>query len=161
MVRLVADYQFGHIGALLFPDRCRVGVSPSSGRPRSVWLDGKLIASVKLDDGLITLTLDGGRILASIVPPPKYRVAVSYEAAYIVAKGRSVFSKHLIRWDGGIIPGQEVLVEDPSGRLIAVGKAVLSGDDMGRVGRGVAVKVRSSVGRNSSFKQINNEVGRS
>lgn len=145
MARLVADFQFGGIGKSLFPDGCSVEVSPSSGRVRRVRLEGKLLATIRPGDGLISLTLEGGRILASIAPPPKYRVTVSDDAAELVACGKSVFSRHVVGCDRNIIPGQEVIVQDLSGRILAVGKSLLSGEEMGLLRRGVAVKVRDSV----------------
>jgi predicted RNA-binding protein (TIGR00451 family) len=145
-VRAIADFQFDGVGSQLFPDGCVVEISQSTGRARRVWLNGVLLATVRPGDGLLSLTMEGGRILAEIMKPPRFRVMVSSEATSMVAEGKSVFSRHVVEWDRMICPGQEVLVVGLDGRLLAVGKALLSGLEIGRMSRGVAVKVRSSVG---------------
>ncbi len=145
-VRMIADFQFDGVGSQLFPDSCRVEISPSTGRARRVWLEKTLLATVRPRDGLLSLTMDGGMVLAGITKPPRFRVMVASDASPMVADGRSVFSRHVVECDRMIIPGQEVLVVDLDDRLLAVGKALLSGWEMGRLVRGVAVKIRASAG---------------
>ena len=145
MLRKIAEYQFGCIVDELFPSGCSVELSPSTGRPRRIWLDGKLLATLRASDGLLSLTVEGGRRLLELVAPPRLRVVVRQDVAGEVAEGRSVFSIHVWDCDRDILPGQEVLVVDVDDRLLAVGKAVLSGMEMGVLKRGVAVKIRDHI----------------
>ena len=46
-----------------------------------------------------------------------------------------------------IIPGNDTLVVDQAGKLIAIGKATVSGKEMRYFRRGVAVDVRSGLGK--------------
>jgi len=60
-----------------------------------------------------------------------------------VAKGGTAFAKHVVGVDPDIRAGEEVLVVDEEGRLIATGRAVLSPEEMMTIRRGPAVLVRS------------------
>lgn len=144
-VREIADYQFGFgVGARLFPENCRVQLSKKTGRPRYIWLDDRLIATLRSLDGFLALTILGGERLASIVPRPRFRVTVAEDAVRYVLEGRNLLVKGVLEADSQLLPGEEVLLEDREGRLIAVGRAVLSGETMIEAERGVAVRVRQS-----------------
>jgi predicted RNA-binding protein (TIGR00451 family) len=71
---------------------------------------------------------------------------VSEEAAPFVATGKTVFAKHVISADPEIRPAEEVLVVDPGDRLLASGRALLSGEEMMAFKTGVAVVVRRGTG---------------
>jgi len=60
----------------------------------------------------------------------------------VVAEGRNVFAKHVVEADPEIRSGDEVIVVDERDILVAVGKAVLSGEEMVAFSRGIAVKTR-------------------
>ncbi len=140
-LRAVADYQFGRgVGAHLFPQGLTVVVS--SGRIRQVWKEGTPLCSVRAADGFLLPHREGARILHRVLPPGRLRVTVAGEAAGEVGKGRTVFARHVLDADPGIRPREEVLVVDPSGRLLATGTALLSGGEMKAFKRGKAVKVR-------------------
>lgn len=140
-LRAVADYQFGRgTGEHLFPAGLTVVVS--GGRIRQVWRGKTPLCSVRATDGFLLPHREGARILHRILPPGRLRVTVSEKAAGEVGKGRTVFAKHVLEADPGIRPKEEVLVVDPSGRLVATGTAVLSGEEMKAFKQGVAVKVR-------------------
>ncbi len=59
-----------------------------------------------------------------------------------MAEGRNVFAKHVVEADKELRPQDEVIVVDEEDNLVAVGKAVLSGEEMKVFKHGVAVKVR-------------------
>jgi predicted RNA-binding protein (TIGR00451 family) len=105
-------------------------------------LDGKLLATVRSNDGLIALTFEGAMKLRTLLPSGSFRVIASDDAARFILKGKSLFSKHVLEADPRILPGDEVLIENSKGELLAVGKAVLSGCEMGKFRRGLAVKIR-------------------
>ena len=145
-VRAIADYQFGPgAGEALFPEGTKVIRSRRTGRIKQVVLGGALLATVRASDGLLSLTLHGAERLLSYLGD-RHVVVVSGEAAPFVARGRSVFAKHVVRADPDIRPGDEVLVLDEGGRLLAIGRALLTGREMVLFRRGVAVKVRAGRG---------------
>jgi len=144
-VRAIADYQFGPgAGEALFPDDVKIVRSKRTGRIKHVYLSGVLLATVRAEDGLLSLTIAGAERLSPFLGE-RYKVFVSDEAAPFVAEGRSAFAKHVLKADPEIRAGDEVLVVAPDGRLLAVGRAVLSGREMVIFRRGVAVKVRAGI----------------
>lgn len=149
VVRVLADYQFGYgVGAKLFPDECVIEKSRRTGRIRRIWLDGKLLATVRPRDGLLLLQIPAATKLASILPGRRYKVRLiaSYIVEEKVAMGGDVLGWYILEADPLVIPGEVIVVLSSSGRVLAVGEALLSGIEMGEVKRGVAVKVRDSIG---------------
>ena len=63
-------------------------------------------------------------------------------------KGGDVFAKHVVDADDEIRPMEEVIVLTENGRLLAVGKTLLSAFEMQNFTRGVAVKIRQGTLRN-------------
>ena len=59
-----------------------------------------------------------------------------------MARGGTLFAKHVTEVDPDIRAGEEVLVVDEEGSLIATGKAHLSPEEMIQMNRGPAVKIR-------------------
>lgn len=142
-IRRVADYQFGDgVGGNLFPDGVTVAFSKRTGRIRHIFLNGKLLATLKPRDGFFSLGIEGAKRLAETVEPKRLWVRVQEEAVASVEKGGDVFAKHVVGVDEEIRPREEVIVLDKKNRVVAVGKAVLSGEEMTDFGRGVAVRVR-------------------
>jgi uncharacterized protein with predicted RNA binding PUA domain len=62
-----------------------------------------------------------------------------------IAKGRSVFARHVTEVDPRLRAGDEVLVVDEGDSLLAVGKAFLCPQEMLDLTRGVAVRIRHSI----------------
>ena len=141
-VRTIADFQFGRgAGEGLFPEECTFILS-TTGRIRQILYHGVRLATVRAQDGRLTLSIEGARRLHSSLPPPAYRVQVQEEIAEFPARGKNVFARHVMATDPGIRSGDEVLVVTRGDDLIATGSAVLSGGEMLQFKYGVAVKVR-------------------
>ncbi len=142
-IRGIANYQFGQDSAdALFSKGMRIACSRRTGRIRHIYKGGKLIATLRPKDGYLALTTLGARlILAKTKKPPNLVVARDDVAEFIKAGG-DVFAKHVMHADESLRPAEEVIVTDEQGRLLGVGKAVLSGRDMSFFKRGVAVRVR-------------------
>ncbi len=113
--------------------------SRATGRLRQV-LRGEEVLFVIANDGLPRPTFAGGRALAAVLPPPRARVVAHADAVPFVREGRSLFSRHVLRADPSIAPDEPVLVTSEEGELLAVGRTLLSGPEMGRFRRGVAVR---------------------
>ena len=142
-IRKVADYQFGkRVGESLFPDGVSITISKRTKKIRHVYLDDKLLATLRPTIGLFSLTIEGARRLADGMKPLRLWVQVQDDVASFIEEGGDVFAKHITDNDDEIRPMEEVIVLDGKRRVIAVGRAVLSGDEMKAFKRGVAVKVR-------------------
>ncbi len=146
-LRSIADYQFGRTaGIILFPDGVKITYSKATGRIRHVYLGEELLATLKPKDGFLSLTMAGAKHFVKGVNPLRSWVRVSEEAIPFVARGRDVFSKHVEDADEGIRPGEEVIVLNGRGEVLAVGRAMLTGEEMKAFKRGVAVRVRRGRG---------------
>lgn len=141
-VRKVADYQFGTgYGRAIFPDQTTVTRSRSTGRIRGIFLEEKLLATLRAHDGFFTMSMEGAQRLHTAAPGQKHRVFVTGDSAEFNAKGFNVFFKFITRYDNEIVAGNEVLVVDEDDALVAVGKSVLSGREIPFFSSGVAVKI--------------------
>lgn len=127
---------------LFFPDNIEIEISKKTQRVRYVFIDGKLICSIRPNDGLMLLTIFGGEILKNIIKPPRMRVIVKTEVAEFISQGRNVFAKHVVDADNEIRPYSEVLIVNESDDLLAIGKAILNREEMLAFQKGIAVKVR-------------------
>jgi len=134
MLRSVAVYQFGPGGERIIPEDCRV-----TGRYHRKILksDGTQIGTFMMDRGLISLSPEGGRSL--------YMLGVKWVEIDFNLESNTLFAPGVSDADTGIIPGDEVVIVH-GGEVAGVGRAVLSGDEMVRAERGVAVRVRRRTG---------------
>ena len=142
-IRSVGDYQFGSgIGTALFPDNVRIVFSKRTGRIRYVYLDLERLATMRPKDGLFSLSIEGAKRIVRNASSARCFVIVQDEVSKFIIEGGDVFSKHVIEADDEIRSKDEVIVVDKNRRVLAVGKALLSAEEMKGFKRGVAVKVR-------------------
>ena len=142
--RIIADYQFGRgAGDALFPDDTTYKLS-NTRRLRYLYAGAERIATVRANDGLMTLSMLGARRLHTLFASPRLRVTVSEDAAPFVVKGGNVFAKHVLSVDPRIRAGEEVLVVDVQDNLLATGKAILAPEEMQQIKRGTAVETRKA-----------------
>ena len=130
MLRSIARYQFNSKEAdALIPDDVKI-----LGRfDRRILRDGKQIATLHFNNGFYSLNLEGGEILKEI---NKKWVKINFEL-----KSNSLLSPGVAEADHDIIPNDEVIVLKDD-EVIGVGKAILSGKEMERATKGIAVKIR-------------------
>ena len=148
IIRDIAEFQFGKsIGKFLFPDDVKIVKSRKTNRIRKIFLEDKLIATLRASDGFFALRIEGAKRLKDKLKFPRYRVVIckDKEVLDIVSRGGSVFAKFIKNCDKKIIPREEVLVVDENDNLIAVGEALLNGEEMLEFNRGVAVKTREGI----------------
>jgi predicted RNA-binding protein (TIGR00451 family) len=142
-IRSVADYQFGKgVGVKLFPENVKIEYSKRTGRIRYIYLDGKRLATLRPTDGLFSLSIAGAKRIAENRNSAKCFVTVKEEVSKFIAEGGDVFAVHVAKADDEIRPKDEVIVVNENGEVLAVGRAVLSGEEMKAFKTGVAVKVR-------------------
>jgi predicted RNA-binding protein (TIGR00451 family) len=92
-------------------------------------------------DGIPHPTYRGAERLHELLPPGARRVVVHADAVPFVRAGRTLFSRFVVRADPALVPGTTALLVDPEGALIAIGRLLLAPHEMGRLSRGVAVRV--------------------
>ena len=130
LLRSIARYQFNSKKADYWvPDDVKV-----RGRfDRRLFIDGKQIATLHFSNGLYSLNLEGGKLLQSI---NKKWIKINFEL-----KTNTLFSPGVSEADPDIIPGDEVVILRDD-EVVGVGKSFLSGEEMKRASKGVAVKIR-------------------
>ncbi len=111
----------------------------TTGRPRHIYVGDKLVFTLRNSDGYLLPTLAGAEYV-------KYQVIVREDAVPYVRQGRSVIAKTVVSVSQDARPGYEVKVTSPEGEVLAVGRLILSLDEVRTVLRGAAVKVRDHVG---------------
>ena len=130
-------------------DKLDLVKSGRTGKVRNVRIrtDGETIhiLSLRAEDGLFTLKINGARKLHAQSGENWNRVIVDDETGEFNAKGLNVFNKFVLDAHEGLRPGDEVMVVSESGKLLAVGKAVVSSRAMKEMRTGVAVKVREGI----------------
>lgn len=152
-IRSIADYQLGKgSGKTLFPDRVDIVTSKNTGRIRHIYLENKLLATLRPTNGMFSLTLAGAKRLVRDVKSARLWVRVRKDAESFIAQGKSVFAKHVVDADNKIRPQEEVIIIGENNRVLAVGKAVLTGREMTAFKHGLAVKVRK--GASEEVKNI-------
>ena len=145
-IRSIADYQLGKsAGNILFPKNVNIVFSRRTGRIRHIYLNGKLLATLRPTDGMFSLTIEGAKRLVKGAKPFRLWVKVQKDVEPFVAQGKSVFAKHVTDADLEIRPQEEVAVIGEKNKVLAVGRAVLTGREMKAFKHGVAVKVRRGV----------------
>jgi len=143
IVRDIADYQFGKgVGEKIFPDECRVEISKRTKRPKYVYLGSSLLATIRYPDNLLALTLEGGERLREALREHAPKVIVKEKAIQKLKQGMNLTANDIIRCSREINPGEEVLIEDEKGELLAIGKASVSSQTMLELERGIVIKVR-------------------
>ncbi|MEM3765400.1 MAG: PUA domain-containing protein [Candidatus Bathyarchaeia archaeon] len=142
-IRSVADYQFGRgVGEVLFPQEVEIAYSKRTGRIRYVFLNGKRLVTMRPTDGFFSLSIEGARRIVEKSISAKCIVTVKDDVSRFIAEGSDVFAVHVLKTDNEIRPKDEVIVVNEKGEVLAVGKAMLSGEEMTAFKVGVAVKVR-------------------
>ncbi len=142
-IRSIANYQFGKgVGEKLFPDEVEIVHSRRTGKIRHVYLDGKILATLRPTNGLFSLTITGAKRMIEGTKAQRLWVKIRAEAEPFVARGKSVFAKHVTDADEEIRPREEVTAVNEDKEVLAVGKALLTGKEMKAFKKGVAIRVR-------------------
>lgn len=117
-----------------------------SPKDRVEWmkLDGN--QEIYAINGVLTFWVKDGKFIPLLsylmnhsLPYP--RVKVDPGAVKFVSKGADVMRPGVVEIDDGISPGEVVLVEDPShGRILSVGEAMYSSEEMESMEKGKIIK---------------------
>ena len=143
---VMLDYEFGVGTSRALPKSgLRFVYSRRSDRMKQVFHEEQLLATIR-PNGAIAPTFYGATVLIQSKAYGQNSVVVDEDAVEFVKEGRSVFCKFVERVGRHVLTGGEVVVLDPSGKVIAVGSARMHGDYMRQFKHGVAVKTRDSAG---------------
>lgn len=109
-----------------------------SGRPPFVKLerDGKQLGTTTPERGVVSLTLDGARVLADA---KRGRVFIG---DFTPKKTSTLFAVGVVGADPDVRPGDEVAVVKPDGTVVACGVAAMDAVSMTHAKRGAAVNLR-------------------
>lgn len=142
-IKCTIDALFGQGVSKYLPKDVKISYSKNTGRIKHVHKDDLLLCTLRTDGGL-AITPSFAQML---VRSKKFRencLEIDDESKTFVAEGSSVFCKH-VTWCGkNIMIGGDVPVLH-GGKVIAVGKAVLSTRMIKSFKKGVAVKIRDSL----------------
>ncbi len=134
------------MGAKLFPANVEIQLSPRTGRIRYINLDSERLATLRPTDGLLSLSIKAAEFMAKNMPDARCFVTVQNDVSKYIAAGGDVFAVHVVKADADIGAKDEVVALDEEGKVLAVGRAVLSSREMLAFKTGVAVKVRHGAG---------------
>ncbi|MGW8181319.1 MAG: PUA domain-containing protein, partial [bacterium] len=128
-------------GLLLFLDGIRVEYSRNTNRPRHIYIDDTMVANFRPTDALLTLTIAGAERLNQLPGLTGYVVVID-DVLEFIEQGKNLFARHVVEAGPGIRPDDEVIVRNTKGDVVAVGRAVLTSDEMLRFKTGLAVNTR-------------------
>jgi len=142
-IRAISDYQFGFgIGDALFPEDASFERSRRTGKIRFIWIGETLLAALRPTDGFLTFTIAGAERLVKNMSSLECTVTIQDDVAEVIAQGRNVMARHVVKAGGSIRPGDETIILDSKKWVQAVGRALLTGEEMLVFRTGVAVRVR-------------------
>jgi 7-cyano-7-deazaguanine tRNA-ribosyltransferase len=145
-ISAVADMQFGPAASgALFTGKIQIIKSKRTGKIRNIICDGSHVVSMRAEDGLFTLKIDGGRRLHARLKYPLLRVIITNDAVPFVKDGKSVFAKFVADCDPALRPYDECLLVDEQDVFLGIGRTLLTRDEMLCFNYGMAVKTRDSV----------------
>jgi 7-cyano-7-deazaguanine tRNA-ribosyltransferase len=145
-ISAVSDMQFGRgASKALLNGAITIIKSKRTGKIRNIICDGFHVISMRANDGLFTLKLDGGRRLHKGLKYPLLRVVITKDAVPFIKEGKSVFVKFVKNCDPDLRPFDECLIVDEDDTLLAVGRTLLNRDEMLTFHHGMAVKTRTSI----------------
>jgi 7-cyano-7-deazaguanine tRNA-ribosyltransferase len=145
-ISAVVDMQFGQgASEVLLDGEITIIKSKRTGKIRNIICDGSHVVSMRAEDGLFTLKLDGGRRLHKGLKYPLLRVVVTDDAVPFVKEGKSVFAKFVKDCDPDLRPFDECIIVNENDTLLAVGRTLLNRVEMLAFSHGLAVKTRESI----------------
>ena len=113
-------------------------------------------------NGSIAPTIEGAKLLlgSSEIKTrankrPRFVVTVLDGITELASQGKTIFCKHVVACHPSLRAGEDVLILNEHGNLLAVGRSMLSSSAMKQFKRGSAVKVREGISsRNGSGTSI-------
>ncbi len=142
-IKCTLDALFGQGVSRYLPKDATISYSKNTGRIKHVYQNDALLCTLRTDGGL-AITPYFAQVLLKSKKFKENCLEIDDESKTFVQEGSSVFCKH-VTWCGKniLIGGDVPVLHD--GKVIAVGKAVLSTRMIRSFKKGVAVKIRDSL----------------
>jgi len=145
-VRAVSAYQFEpEIADIILDGDLSIVTSNKTGRVRTVHAEGKHVLSMR-NDGFFSLKVEGARRIQAATDGPTMRVTVVDDSAENNRLGRNVFAQFVVGADPALGVMDETIVVNDRDEVMAVGRVVLTGEELPRFKKGIVVKVRDGIG---------------
>jgi len=146
-IKTLASYQFGEeVAEVLFKKELinlmKVKFSGKTKRIRYVFLENQPYLSIRTSDGFLTLSLRAARELVKSLVKFENLVIVNKDSIKSLIERKEVLAKQIKEVDRNLKAGSEVVVIDENKSIIGVGRALLNGDEMLEIKRGVVIKLR-------------------
>lgn len=146
----ILRYQFGKsiFNEILMDDRnVEIEFSKNTGKIKNVFYKKQRILTYKPTVGQFNISLHAGKIIKEKTEPPNFRVVILNDVQEFIKDGKSVFSKHVVKMDPNLRPGNEVIVVNEYDEMLAVGKLNIPSILYPSKDLGVAVSVRKGIGK--------------
>ena len=137
------DSLFGKGVSRYLQKQLRFTYTKKNGRIRSVFQDEKLLCTLRIDGGL-AITPYFAQVLMKNKLFKENCIEIDEDSKPFIEDGRSVFCKHVVWCGKNILIGADTPILY-KGKVIAVGRAVLSTEMIESMNRGVAVRTRDSL----------------
>ncbi|MEM3635433.1 MAG: tRNA guanosine(15) transglycosylase TgtA [archaeon] len=137
----ISDISKYWFGLNIFPENVVIVQSPKTKKIKAVYQNSELFTVFRASDMQILLHA-GARELFKKTKYPHFRVKIKNEIKDFVLNKKNVFCKFVVDCDKKIRPGQQVLIVDEEGNLLASGEALLSAREILSFEKGVAVVPR-------------------
>ena len=137
------DALFGRGVSKFLPKKINITFSKKNGRIRSVFYEKNLLCTLRIDGGL-AITPKFAQMLLQSKKFKENCLSIDIDSKPFVEDGKSVFCNHVVWCGKDIRIGSDVPVLF-KGKVIAVGRAVLSSEMIESQKRGVAIKIRDSL----------------
>lgn len=142
-IKYTLDALFGQGVSKYLPKDTTITYSKNTGRIKHVYQNSNLLCTLRTDGGL-AITPFFAQILLKSKKFKENCLEIDDESKTFVQEGSSVFCKHVLWCGKNILIGSDVAVLH-GGKVIAVGKAVLSSRMIKSFKKGVAIKIRDSL----------------
>lgn len=122
--------------------------APYDDRMDEIIVDGEVLGSIRFEldtlKWVLLLRVEGARRLfqGRSLSAMKGWVVLEQDAVKFILGGANLLAPGVLDADPGILEKDEVVVLDPTGQVVAIGRARMSGERMQERPKGVAVKVR-------------------
>ena len=136
------NYQFQISNTLVLSENIILGISKSTKKIRHIYINDKLIATIRPSDGFLIFNIEGAEYIKRKLKTLPKKVVVSKIVQQILKKSSIIPAKYIIDADQNIYPEDEVFIVDDENQILATGKAILTGYEMKNSKTGIAVKVR-------------------
>ncbi|MCI4365318.1 MAG: tRNA guanosine(15) transglycosylase TgtA [Thermoplasmata archaeon] len=140
------EWQYGRTAARALAPGLTGERSRRTGRLRSI-ARGDTPHFVVGTEGVAHPTFRGAESLRTVLPGDSHRVTVHEDAVPFVRAGRTLFSRFVVHADPELVPGTTALLVGADDELLAIGRLLLAPHEMGKLARGVAVRVTAHAAR--------------